>query len=311
LYEPKLVDVFVREARALAASLDVPSLWDAVIAAEPGAPEVLEGERLEAALRAMAGFADLPCRWTRGHSASVASLAESAARQLGLEAEVSVGLRHAGYVHDLGRVGVTSSIWEKTGPLTDGERERVRMHSYFTERMLAKPASLSALGAVASLDHERLDGSGYHRRLQATALPLPARVLAAADVYAALVDARPHRPAFSASQAAVMLEDEARAGRLDGPAVAAVLGAAGHAASIRRIVTPPNGLSEREVEVLCLVAVGMTNKEVAQRLGISDRTVGHHLQHVYDKLGVSTRAAAALFAQQRGLVGPGASPHEG
>jgi HD-GYP domain-containing protein (c-di-GMP phosphodiesterase class II) len=253
----------------------------------------------------------MPCRWTRGHSEAVAALAEAAGSQLGVDAEGCTLLRHAGYLHDLGRVAIATSIWEAERPLTEGERERVRLHAYYTERILARPASLAPVAAVASLAHERTDGSGYHRRIPTNAIPLTARILAAADVYAALVANRPHRAALTPAGAAQMLSDEASAGRLDARAVSAVLAAAGHATSERRAVALPNGLSSREAEVLALVAVGMTNKEVATRLRISDRTVGHHLQHVYDKLGVSTRAAAALFAQQRGLVAEGATPHQG
>ena len=311
LYDPRLVDVFDGHAEALVATLTPAALWDAVIAAEPGAPGTLSGDRLEQALRAMAGFADLPSRWTRGHSHSVAALAQAAGERLGLEEGVCMLLRQAGYLHDLGSVGLPSAIWEKPGPLTEVERERVRLHPYFTERMLARSSGLAAIGELAAMDHERLDGSGYHRRLPASAIPVPARVLAAADVYVALLADRPHRPALLPAAAAEVLATEVRAGRLDARAVSAVLEAAGQAVAARSARALPQGLSEREAEVLAWVAVGMTNKEVARRLGISDRTVGHHLQHVYDKIGVSTRSAAALFAQQHGLVGAGAVPHPG
>jgi len=310
-YDPRLVDVFARHADALVATLTPASLWDAVIAAEPGAPDTLSGDRLEQALRAMAGFADLPSRWTRGHSLSVAALAQAAGERLGLEEGLCTRLRHAGYLHDLGSVGLPSAIWEKPGPLTEAERERVRLHPYFTERMLARPSALAAIGELAAMDHERLDGSGYHRRLPASTIPLPARVLAAADVYVALLADRPHRPALLPAAAADVLATEVRAGRLDARAVSAVLEVSGQAVAAKPAPALPQGLSEREAEVLAWVAVGMTNKEVARRLGISDRTVGHHLQHVYDKIGVSTRSAAALFAQQHGLVRPGAVPHRG
>ncbi len=309
-FEPRLVDVFARHAGALAAALEVPSIWEAAMAAEPGPHEVLEGDRLNAALRSMASFADLSCRFTRGHSSGVAALAERAGRHRGLADEECHRLRVAGLLHDLGRAGVSASIWEKPGALTDGERERVRLHAYFTERILARPPALAEVAAVASLAHERLDGLGYHRRLPASAIGAAARVLAAADVFHALIEQRPHRPAFTPARAAAIVEGEVRAGRLDGDAVAAVLAAAGERVPPRRASTP-GGLSEREVEVLALVAVGMTNKEVAARLGISDRTVGHHMQHVYGKLGVTTRAAASLLALQYELVATDARPHRG
>jgi DNA-binding NarL/FixJ family response regulator len=157
------------------------------------------------------------------------------------------------------------------------------------------------LGALAGAHHERLDGSGYHRNAPAALLALPARLLAAADCYHALTEARPHRPARSPEEAAKTLEAEVSARRLDGEAVRAVLEAAGHGARKKRGAWP-GGLSDREVEVLRLVAQGCSNKEVAQRLSISARTVQHHTIHIYDKLGVSTRAAAALFALENDLL---------
>jgi HD-GYP domain-containing protein (c-di-GMP phosphodiesterase class II) len=241
LYDPGLVDVFVRDATAMVATLAAPSLWDAVVHAEPGPAEALSGERLERALRAMAGFADLPCRFMRGHSASVAVLAEAGGQQLGLDVETCTHLRHAGYMHDLGSVGVTTSIWEKVAPLTEGERERIRLHAYFTERMLSRLPAFGALAATASMAHERLDGRGYHRRVPAQALPLPALILAAADVYAALVADRPHRPAWAPLEAVRLMEQEAREGRLDVQAVQAVLAAAGHVAAHRRSLARPRG----------------------------------------------------------------------
>jgi DNA-binding NarL/FixJ family response regulator len=67
--------------------------------------------------------------------------------------------------------------------------------------------------------------------------------------------------------------------------------------------TAPAGLSDREVEVLRLVARGLSNREIAQRLVVSPRTAEHHVQHIYSKIGVSSRAAAALFAMEHDLVG--------
>ena len=95
-----------------------------------------------------------------------------------------------------------NTIWDKPGPLTDAERERVRLHPYFTERMLARPEALARLGAIAAAHHERLDGSGYHRSLPGSALSPSARILAAADVYHAMTEARPHREALPADAAA-------------------------------------------------------------------------------------------------------------
>jgi HD-GYP domain-containing protein (c-di-GMP phosphodiesterase class II) len=279
----------------------VPSAWQAALAAEPGLPGQLGDAEIDDAARTIGEFADLKGRLVRGHSAAVARLAEEAGRRAGLGAGEVTELRRAGHLHDVGRVGVTAAIWDKAGPLTDAERERVRLHAYYTERVLARAPALAGVAALAAADHERLDGSGYHRRIPAAAIGPAARILAAADVLAAMTEDRPHRPALPLDRAADELSREAAAGRLDPDAAAAVMAAAGLSRTPSRRERPA-GLSEREVEVLRLVARGLTNKEVAAALEISPRTAGHHLEHVFEKVGVTTRAAATLFAMQNDLL---------
>jgi HD-GYP domain-containing protein (c-di-GMP phosphodiesterase class II) len=301
LYDPAIAECFCRSAPSLLRMLDTDAGWDVVLAAEPGPRPVLSQATRETAMRTIADFVDLKSPFTAGHSSGVARLAAAAGERLGLaELEVTT-LRQAGYVHDLGRLGVSTAIWDKPGALTVSEWERVRLHPYYTDRVLARPTALARLAAIAALHHERLDGSGYYRGIPAPLLSLPARVLAAADVYHALTERRPHRPAHPPDVAATLLQTEARIGRLDPEVVAAVLAAAGHlVARVRR--EWPAGLSDREVGVLRLIARGLSNHEMARRLGIADKTVGHHIQHIYNKVGVSTRAAATLFALQHDLL---------
>jgi DNA-binding CsgD family transcriptional regulator len=151
------------------------------------------------------------------------------------------------------------------------------------------------------MHHERLDGSGYHRGSKRLDIPAEARVLAAADAYQAMTQPRPHRPALTGDEAAGVLRAETRAGRLDANAVDGVLTAAGHQANpVHR--SWPAGLSEREVEVLRLICRGGTKKQAAVLLGISPSTVDHHVRHIYDKVGVATRAGATLFAVENDLL---------
>src|SRR6185437_16053053 len=191
--------------------------------------------------------------------------------------------------------------WDKPGLLLESEREQVRLHPYYTERVLARPRALAQLSSIAALHHERLDGSGYYRGSPASLLSLQARVLATADVYHAMTERRPHRAAWSPEAAAKHLRDEVLAHRLDQDAVRAVLAVAGHAERPARRVWPAD-LSDREVAVLRLIARGFSNREMAQRLIIAEKTVGHHIQHIYNKIGVSTRAGATLFALQHDLL---------
>lgn len=299
-YDPDIADHFLKAAGGLLETLDTLSPWDDVLAAEPGSPLHLSGREFDNALLVMADFADLKSPWFTGHSRAVADLAVGAARRCRLPDADSASVWRAGLVHDLGRVGVKNSIWEKPGPLSDGEWEQARLHPYYTERVLARSPALSPLGALAAMHHEHLDGSGYHRGLPAAVLPVPARVLAAADRYRTRLEDRPHRPARTPEQAAQELRAEVRAGRLDGDAVAAVLAAAGHQAGRRR--EWPAGLSAREIEVLRLVARGYSRRQIAHVLSISAHTADHHIRHIYNKTGVSTRAGATVFAMEHGLL---------
>jgi DNA-binding CsgD family transcriptional regulator len=166
--------------------------------------------------------------------------------------------------------------------------------------MLQFSDSLAPLGAIAVQHRERLDGSGYPRGLVGAAISRPARILGAADAYQAMREPRPYRLAREPDEAAAELRAEMKAGRLDADAVEAVLGAAGHRVARRR--EGPAGLTPREVEVLRLLARGLSNKQIAARLVIAPKTVGNHIEHIYAKTGASNRAGAGLFAMQHGLL---------
>jgi HD-GYP domain-containing protein (c-di-GMP phosphodiesterase class II)/DNA-binding CsgD family transcriptional regulator len=257
-------------------------------------------EKFDYVLEAIGDFADLKSPWIIGHSRGVADLAAEAAHGYGLPERDVVTLRRAALVHDLGRLGVSNAIWDKRAELSHSEMERVRMHPYLSERMLSFSPALAPLGAIAVQHHEHLDGSGYPRGLSGDAISLSGRILAAADTYHAMTEMRPHRPALSTAEAASELRAEVAAGHLDGDAADAVLRAAGHRVKLRR--PWPAGLSAREVEVLRLVARGLSNKEIAAELMISRKTAGSHVEHIYTKIGVSNRARASLFAMTHGLM---------
>jgi HD-GYP domain-containing protein (c-di-GMP phosphodiesterase class II) len=303
-FDPSLAELVAGEGEMLLAGLDAVAAWDAVIDAEPALGVVLTGERIDAALLAIANFVDLKSPYTLGHAAAASELAAAAGGVLGLDEGERETLRRAGLIHDLGRLGVSNAIWDKAGPLGRGEWERVRFHPYLTERMLQFSRSLAPLGAIAVQHRERLDGSGYPRGLAGGAISRPARILGAADAYQAMREPRPYRPAREPDDAAAELRADAKAGRLDADAVEAVLGAAGHRVSRRR--EGPAGLTPREIEVLRLLARGLSNKQIAAELVIAPKTVGNHIEHIYTKTGASNRAGAGLFAMQHGLLQEGA-----
>jgi HD-GYP domain-containing protein (c-di-GMP phosphodiesterase class II)/DNA-binding CsgD family transcriptional regulator len=299
-FDPDLATLVASEAERLLAGLDGIATWDAVIDAEPALAVALSDDEFDTALEAIATFVDLKSPYTLGHAQGVAALAAGAARQLGLPDDDVRLLRRAGLAHDLGRLGISNAIWDKSGPLGPGEWERVRIHPYLTERMLQQSRALAPFGAIAVQHRERLDGSGYPRGLSGTAISRHARILGAADVYRAMREERPYRDSLSTAAAAVELRADAKAGRLDGEAVDAVLAAAGHRIPRRR--EWPAGLTAREVEVLRLLTRGLSNKEIAQQLVLSPKTVGNHVEHIYAKIDVSSRTAASLFAVRYGLL---------
>jgi HD-GYP domain-containing protein (c-di-GMP phosphodiesterase class II)/DNA-binding CsgD family transcriptional regulator len=300
-YDPAMAERFCEQAPAILAGLDREPTWESVLALEPGERDWLTWEEFDRACEAIADFADIKSPYLLGHSTGVAALAAGAGRRHGLIETDVQALRRAGLLHDIGRVGVSAGIWGKEGALSEREWEQVRLHAYYTDRVLARPEPLQLLGSMASRHHERMDGSGYHRGLAGQAIQPAARILAAADAYQAMTEPRPHRGALGPEEARAELLLEVRAGRLDGDAVNAVLAEAGHHVARARPVRPA-GLSQREVEVLRLVARGCSNRDIAEQLFVAPDTVKHHIQHIYDKTSLSTRAGATMFAMENSLL---------
>jgi HD-GYP domain-containing protein (c-di-GMP phosphodiesterase class II) len=296
--DPELCAAFLSGADELLAPIDESNdLIETVRAAEPAPVLSVSLDQLARPCTALATFADLKGTHLIGHSPHVTELAVEAGRVAGLDGLED--LRLAALLHDVGRAGVVSSIWDRPGPLGAADRERVRLHPHWTERVLSRAPALAPLGPLAAAHHERLDGTGYHRGARAGELSREARLLAAADVLAALTEARPYRPAYPLDEAASTVQGEAVAGRLDPEMAAAVIEAAG---AVRPRTAWPDDLTDREVDVLRLTARGLTNKEIASTLVISPRTVQNHLARVYDKIGRRTRAGAAVYAVERGLL---------
>jgi HD-GYP domain-containing protein (c-di-GMP phosphodiesterase class II) len=299
-FDPSLVDLVASQASPLFADLDQAATWDAIIAAEPAPSPPLTSAQFDASLEAMGDFTDLKSPYTLGHTRAVAELAAAAATSLSWPPGDVAHLRRAALLHDLGRLGVSNAIWDKPGPLSPAEIERIRLHPYLTERMLASSPALATLGATAAQHHERTDGSGYPRGLRGDAMTAAGKLLAAADAYVGKLEPRPHRPAFPADDAARYLRAEVRAARQDAESADAVLEAAGH--PVRRRREWPAGLTSREVEVLRLLARGLSNKQIAERLVIARKTVDNHVEHIYTKIGASNRARAGLFAVRHGMM---------
>lgn len=300
IHDPHIVSRFCELAPRLCATLEQDASWDTLLAAEPQ-PRHYSAEEFDDATLVMADFIDLVAPAFTGHSRNVATLAETAARVYGLPELETKMLWRAALVHDLGKIAAPMGLWSAPRSLSQSEWERVRLHPYYTERILARPALLAQLGDCAAFHHEKLDGTGYYRKMRADNLTPAARLLAVANYYQARIEPRPHRLTQLPDAVAAEMRQEVRAGRLDGEAVNAVLQAAGHHTTpVRRERVA--GLSEREIEVLRLLARGYSNKQMAQQLGIAEKTAGNHVVHIYEKVGCSTRSAATLFALQNNLL---------
>lgn len=297
--DPEVTRAYLRHRSELWASAD-DDAWRETLAEEPSPVRLLAPRDLRGVAAAFADLADLKSPFLHGHARAVASHAEAAGRELGLGDAELQALANAALLHDIGRVAIPTSIWEKPGTLTELEWEQVRQHPYHTERILSRASVFSEVAKIAALHHERLDGSGYHRQLPASLQPMTARLLAAADVLAALLADRPHRQALSIEAAAGELEAMVANGKIDPDAAGAVLAAKGRRLH-RGARRWPGGLTDREVEVLRLLAAGRSKRDIARELFISSSTAHTHVVHIYEKIGATTRAGAALFAMEHGL----------
>ena len=293
--DPVVVAVFADAPGELLAISSPDDLWAAVVDAEPERRRVFrDGPALEEALAGFGDAADLKSPWFTGHSRGVARLAWAAADLL--SPTVGRTVYRAGLVHDLGRVAVPAGIWERPGPLRAEEWELVRLHPYHTGRILARSPVLAPLGLIACRHHERVDGSGYPAGVGGSELDTAACLLAAADVFQALGQARPYRAALDPAAASRVLSGLP----LDRDVVRAVLEAAD--APPPALPSLPAGLTERELEILRRLAVGRTKRQIAAELVISQSTVHTHTVHIYAKCGVSTRAGLAMFAMRHGFT---------
>jgi HD-GYP domain-containing protein (c-di-GMP phosphodiesterase class II) len=300
--DPELVDALVGDAQALLMPLQLPSVWDMALEEQPSTPSWTRPLTELAVAEAFGQFVDLQSVYTLGHSTGVALLVERAAEAMNLTASMRTTARLAGHLHDLGRVSVATGTWEKAEALSWAEWERVRLHPYQTERILLHCRALSDVARVAGAHHERLDGTGYYRGFGKQAIDPAARLLAAADAYHAMLEPRPHRPALPADKAARELRDDAKRGTLDDAAVRAVLDAAGHPVAAAAPARWPSGLTDREMDVLRELARGATRRHIADSLGIGERTVRHHIEQIYGKTGIASRAGIALFAMDHDLL---------
>ena len=302
--DPQVVDALQQMSGDTAFWQTVKSehLWISILELEP-LPVRLIGDRdLDNVSSALADFVDLKNVRIAAHSREVARLAEAIARRMRLpESDVDTA-RRAALVHALGQVSVPAYVLSKASSLTPEETEKLRLHPYFTERITARSPSLQQVGRIGAMHHERLDGKGYPLGLSGEQIPTVARIVAVADAYEEALEQRPGKPAVAGAEA--FRELHAGSGTRFDPRCIEVLA---QEVGVPRPTTTvrqewPAGLTVREVEVLALAARGLTTKEMAKALVISESTARHHLEHIYDKVGATSRAGAVMFAAENGLI---------
>jgi len=299
-FDPRIADAFLAEADHWTGITAIDDVWTAALDQAPDGDRILDAEQLDHLVTAAGDFADAKCPFTLGHSRGVAGLAVDAGRRSGLDRTAIEHLRRAGHLHDLGRIGVSNAIWEKKTALSASEWERLRLYPYLSERVLRRVPGLETEAALAAAHRERLDGSGYPHGLSGEQLTTAQRILATADCAHTWREGRPHRAPLSDAAIAESLREQARAGRLDPQAVDAVIAALGQ--PVHRRSPWPDGLTGREVEILRLMARAFSNRQIAARLHLSEKTVRNHVEHIYLKLGVTNRVGAGLYAVHHGLA---------
>ncbi|MEO7588679.1 MAG: HD domain-containing phosphohydrolase [Arachnia sp.] len=300
-FDPMVVDAALASSEEIFAPAPDGDAWREALENAPDHHVRLTDESVDELVCAIGDFVDLKCPFTLGHSRAVAALASSAGESLGVAAGDVRTLRRAGHLHDLGRLGISNQVWSNPAGLNSSEWERVRMHPYLTERVLDRIPGLGAVCAVARAHHEHLDGTGYPLGLSGSMLGQSERILAAAVAYQSALEPRPYRAELDPQQAMVRLRSRSASGALDPDCVEAVLGAGGHRRLRHRrddLLTP------REREILCLVARGLSNRQIAERLVLSEKTVRNHVERTYTKIGASNRVGASLYALEHGLASP-------
>jgi HD-GYP domain-containing protein (c-di-GMP phosphodiesterase class II) len=302
-FDPGLSDIWLAHSAELLRPFGGESIWEVALAAEPVPQRLVPRSHIDTVTAALADFVDLKASHTVGHSARVAELTDAVALAIGVPGVERADIRRAAQVHDLGCVSVPNRIWTKRGPLNRAEWERVRLHAYHSQRVLTVAEPLRNAGELAGMHHERLDGSGYHGGLPAAAIPLPARILAAAEAYQSMVEERPWRAALTSAEAVRQLSEDARTGRLDRRVSEAVLEMSGMRRTVgARGVTRRRASPTARWRCSAWWHAGGPTMEIARELHVSEGTVHTHVINLYGKIEVNTRAGGALFALEHDLI---------
>jgi HD-GYP domain-containing protein (c-di-GMP phosphodiesterase class II) len=304
-FDPEAVDAFLAltQAADFWRTFEEQSTQEALLARRPSTvADCAQEEQTERVCEVLADFIDVKTRETWHHSRTVAEVAVGMGICLGLETSELCELRCAGLVHDVGKVAVPVSILEKGEHRSNSEWETYRLHPYYTQRILERVGALQELAQAAAAHHEWMNGQGYHRQLCGEQIPFHGRILAVANTYARLIQQQGEKK----DPAEVLRKMRSLVGsQFDRRCYDALVTSVTAGDSLGQFLLRSRKvdvLTEREIEVLCLLAQGRNTPQIARALDISRKTVEHHLSHIYSKIGVTCRTAAVVYAVQQGLV---------
>jgi putative nucleotidyltransferase with HDIG domain len=211
-FEPRLVDIVSTWENDTEwwAKLESPDVTAEVLALKPCNHVRLVDERgVDDVARAFADIIDAKSPFTYQHSTRVSEYACGIAERAGLSQEEIRRLRRAAWLHDIGKLGISSRLLDKTGPLTKVERKEMKRHPLHTWEILSRVGAFADFARMAAQHHEKLDGSGYPWGVKADELDAATRILCVADVFEALTSARPYRAGLAPSVALTLIQYDA------------------------------------------------------------------------------------------------------
>ncbi len=303
-FDPEVVDTFLTlaERTTLWKILEQETCQDDILAMRPPlSVDHFSADQTEEICGVLADIVDIKTRETWHHSRLVADTAVGIGNHLGLNAAEQTKLRCTALVHDIGKVAIPYAILAKGNHRSKSEWEMYYLHPYYTQRILERVSPLQGLAAAAAAHHEWVNGQGYHRQLSGEQIPFHGRILAVANAYVRYTQQGNDIDPSEALDKMRSLVDLQFDRSCYDALVASLTNRYPTKSRISECQESAN-LTEREVEVLCLLAQGNSNPQIARTLSISRKTVEHNLTHIYNKLGVSCRTAAGVYAVQQGLV---------
>ncbi len=225
IYNPELVETFEKIASKDAFWLNImsQSFYDTIMEELKSDDIILSGLYMEELLALLSNIIDFRSIFTTMHSKGVSSVGERLAVLMGLSEEDCNTIRVAALLHDIGKLAIPTEILDKPGPLSEYERDIIRTHSYYTDRVLSNLSGFEKVQKWASSHHESLNGRGYPNCYQEDELPLGAKIMKVADIFVALMEDRPYREGMNTEQALGILSKMIESGEVEGSVVAVLV----------------------------------------------------------------------------------------